>query len=222
MSRKVISVVVVVVVALAVIAGAVAWFVPVLKVESIEFTGATRTDTELAQDLSGINTGDNFLRVDATAAARAIVDMPWVDTVTVNRKLPSTVEIILEEREPAVFVRRADGDHIIDSEGLPIIIGTPPFGAIEVTGTREDDPDVLPAVIDIVNALNDYDPALKETVASIHAPDRFDVLLRLKDGREIYWGSSENNHDKAVAMSTVIKREGQYWNISSPSMVTVR
>lgn len=222
MRKKVIAIVVSVVVVLVAILAAVAWFIPILKVESIEITGATRTDTELAEELSGISSGDNLLRIDATAAALAIADMPWVSSVTVNRKLPSTVEIDLSEREAAVFVNRADGDHIIDTDGLPIIIGAPPFGTIEVTGTREDDPDVLPAVIEALNAINDYEPELKGQIAAIDAPDRFDLLLRLDDGREIYWGSSENNHDKAVALSAVIKREGQEWNISSPSMVTVR
>ena len=73
-----------------------------------------------------------------------------------------------------------------------------------------------------IRSLLDENAQLKEQIATIDAPDRFDILLRLNDGREIYWGSSENNHDKAVALSTVIKREGQEWNISSPSMVTVR
>lgn len=222
MPKKIIAIVVAVFVLLAMTLAVVAWFVPLFKVSSIEITGATRTDTDIARELSGIEVGDNFLRIDETAAGLAIVDMPWVSSVTVNRTLPSTVEIALEEREPAVFVRGRDGDLIIDTEGLPVLIGTPPFGTIEVTGTRDDDPDVLPAVIDIITAINDYEPELKEQIATIDAPDRFDILIRLTDGREIYWGSSENNHDKAVAMSTVINREGQQWNISSPSMVTVR
>lgn len=222
MSKKIIAAVIAVVVALMLIFAAVAWFVPVFKVNSVVVTGATRTDTEQAEELSGINHGDNFFRIDATQAALAIAEMPWVSSVTVNRQFPSTVEITLTEREAAVFINRADGTHVIDTEGLPVIIGTPPFGTVEVTGTSEDDPDVLPAVIEVINAIDAYQPELKKEIATVDAPDRFDILLRLNDGREIYWGSSENNHDKAVALSTVIKREGQRWNISSPSMVTVR
>jgi len=222
MSRKAIALITTAVVVLIAIAVAVAWFVPVFKVESIEINGAVRTDTEVAREVSGITAGDNLLRIDATAAAHAIAEMPWVASVTLNRKLPSTVDITLTEREAAVFIRRSDGDHIIDTEGQPIVIGTPPVGTIEVTGTRYDDPDVLPAVIDVITAIDDHDPKLREVIATIEAPDQFDILLRLTDGREVYWGSSENNHDKAVALSTVIQREGQRWNISSPSMVTVR
>lgn len=222
MSKKAIALVTTAVIVLVAIAAAAAWFVPVFKVESIEINGAVRTDTEVAREVSGITAGDNLLRIDATGAAYAIAEMPWVSSVTLNRRLPSTVEITLTEREAAVFIRRPDGEHIIDTEGQPIVIGTPPVGTVEVTGIREDEPEVLPAVIDIIRAIDDYDPGLRNIIATIEAPDQFDVLLRLTDGREVYWGSSENNHDKAVALSTVVQREGQRWNISSPSMVTVR
>lgn len=222
MSRKVIVIVVSVIVIVAAVFAAVAWFVPVLKVANVQVTGATRTDPDQVVEVSGIREGDNLLRINATDAALAVVDLPWVGSVTVNRKLPDTVEVKLTEREAVVFVNRPDGDHVIDTEGLPIIIGAPPFGTIGITGTQEEDPDVLPDVIAVVNAIDAYDSELKGQIESIHAPDRFDILLKLNDGREIYWGSAENNHDKAVAMSTVIKREGQHWNVSSPSMVTVR
>lgn len=201
---------------------AVAWFFPLLKVTGIEVTGATRTDPEIVEEVSGIAPGDNLLRVDATGAARNIVELPWVASVTVDRVLPGTVAVTLVEREAVIYVPRADGDHVIDSEGRPIIIGQPPFGTVQVTGTDEEDPEVLPAVISVVEAIRDRDPGLTGRIDSIEARDQFDILIRLTDGREVYWGSAENNPDKAVALSTVITREGQHWNISSPTMVTVR
>ncbi|BAU96490.1 cell division protein FtsQ [Corynebacterium suranareeae] len=222
MNKKVIAIVVGVVVAVAAILGVVAWFVPILKVGTIEVTGATRTDPDQVVEVSGIVEGENLLRIDATSAGHNIVGLPWVKSVTVNRTLPSTVTVDLVEREPAVFVKRSDGDHIFDSEGKEILIGTPPVGTVEVSGTDEQNTEVFPAVIEVINAIKLQDAQMVENIQIVDAPDQFDISLKLNDGREIYWGSSENNHDKAVAMSTVLKREGQHWNISSPSMVTVR
>ncbi|GFK19440.1 cell division protein FtsQ [Corynebacterium glutamicum] len=222
MNKKVIAIVVGVVVVLVAILGVVAWFVPILKVGNIEVTGATRTDPDQVLEVSGIVEGENLFRVDATAAGQNIVELPWVKSVTVNRALPSTITVELTEREPAVFIKRADGDHVIDTEGKEIIIGTPPVGTVEVSGADEGNSEVLPAVIAVINAIKAQDEQMTESIQVVEAPDQFDILLKMNDGREIYWGSSENNHDKAVAMSTVLKREGQRWNISSPSMVTVR
>ncbi|WP_080794087.1 cell division protein FtsQ/DivIB [Corynebacterium pacaense] len=222
MRRKTVTWSIVALILLVVIGAAVTWFVPVFRVGSIEITGATRTDPTEVEEVSGIAEGSNLLRMDATAAATSIAALPWVESVTVNRRLPSTVQIDLVEREAAVFVRRGDGDHVIDTSGRAIIIGTPPPGSIEVRGAREDDPDVLPAVTAVLAAIDAQDPQLRTLIADIQAPDQFDISLHLTDGREIYWGSSDNNHDKAVALATVVKREGGSWNISSPSMVTVR
>ncbi|ANE04401.1 cell division protein FtsQ [Corynebacterium crudilactis] len=222
MNKKVIAIVIGAVVVLVAILGMVAWFVPILKVGNIDVAGATRTDPDQVLEVSGIVEGENLLRVDATSAALNIVELPWVKSVTVNRSLPSTMTVDLVEREPAVFVKRSDGDHVIDSEGKEIIIGTPPVGTVEVAGADEENSEVLPAVIAAINAIKEQDAQIIENIEVVEAPDQFDILFKMKDGREIYWGSSDNSHDKAVAMSTVLKREGQHWNISSPTMVTVR
>lgn len=219
---RLVAVIIAAVLVLVAVLAAVAWFFPLLKVSGIEVSGATRTDPDIVEEVSGITPGDNLLRVDATTAARNIAELPWVSSVTVERVLPATVAVTLVEREAVVYVPQADGDHVIDTAGKTIIIGPPPYGAVQVTGVAPEDDAVLPAAISVVTAIRDRDPALLEQIDSVEARDQFDILIRLRDGREIYWGSAENNHDKAVAMSTVITREGQHWNISSPTMVTVR
>lgn len=222
MKKKTIAIVVAVLVAIAAILGAVAWFVPILKVSSIEVNGTAATDPAAVIETSGIVEGENLLRVNVNSAAHNIVELPWVKSVTINRKLPGTISVEVQERVAAVFQSSADGDVIYDTEGKAIIIGTPPPGTVEVKATDADNPEILPAVISVINSIREQDAAMLNNVATVEAPDQFDILLKLKDGREIYWGSAENNHDKAVAMSTVLKREGQHWNISSPSMVSVR
>ncbi|MFP7364465.1 FtsQ-type POTRA domain-containing protein [Corynebacterium callunae] len=220
--KKTIAIAAVSLVVIAAILAVVAWFVPILKVNTIEVTGAPITGAVVVEETSGITVGENLLRVDASGAAHKIAELPWVKTVTINRKIPSTIAIEVQERVAAVFQNTADGNVIYDTEGKPIIIGTPPPGTVEVTATDAANEAILPAVISVINSIRDQDAALLNNVATVEAPDQYDILLKLKDGREIYWGSAENNHDKAVAMATVVKREGQHWNISSPSMVSVR
>lgn len=222
MRRKTLGWAIAALLVLAVVLAAVSWFIPIFKVGTIEITGAVRTDPAEIEEVSGIIDGGNLLRLDATAAATSIAALPWVDSVTVSQHLPSTVDIELVEREAALYVRRADGEHVIDTEGRTILIGAPPSEAIEVSGTKEDDSDVLPAVIDVIRAIDAHDHNVRGLIASIDAPDQFSMTLHMTDGKEIFWGSSDNSHDKAVALATVVKREGQSWNISSPSMVTVR
>ncbi|MCP1771552.1 cell division protein FtsQ [Neisseria perflava] len=77
----------------------------------------------------------NIFRADVNGARGALQQMPWVDSALVRRRLPDTVEIILEERVP-VAKWRAGG--LVDSKGnvfqaevetkLPVFEGQPGTG----------------------------------------------------------------------------------------------
>lgn len=62
----------------------------------------------------------------------------------------------------------------------------------------------------------------REAVESIEARSPNTFVLKLNDGRTVVWGASENNANKALALDTVLQREGQEFNISNPQQVTVR
>ena len=46
------------------------------------------------------------------------------------------------------------------------------------------------------------------------------MTFHLKDERTVFWGASEDNANKALAFETILKMEGQNWNISNPELVT--
>ena len=77
--------VVAVVIALAV------YFFPIIRVASFDVQGANNVDTREIEVASGIQKGENLLRIDTAAAAQRIAAVPWVKKVTVERALPGTV-----------------------------------------------------------------------------------------------------------------------------------
>lgn len=56
----------------------------------------------------------NILRADVNSAQEAFAQLPWVDSVTVRRRLPDTVEILLTERVP---IARWKNSGLVDSKG---------------------------------------------------------------------------------------------------------
>ena len=88
-----------------------------------------------------------------------------------------------------------------------------------ITETNEDDQKLFADAISVLKSLDDTSRA---AVARIKAPSQYEFSLITHDDREIYWGAPENNHDKAVATKTVLQREGAYWNVSAPGLVTTR
>lgn len=219
MSKKLIAAVLAGLVALAVIVTGVVWAFPVFKVTEYDIIGTERLPVETVQEATGVAPGDNLVRVDAQEAAAGVAQLPWVRTATVTRQWPSTLGVEITERRAVLFADEEDGTHLIDETGTPFIIDTPPEGAVEVTGEGRDDPEVLAAVTEVVESLPEH---VRGQVARVDAPSDRDIELHLHDGRTVYWGSAQNNHDKALAMETVLTRQGQHWNISSPTMVTVR
>ncbi|QGU07804.1 Cell division protein FtsQ [Corynebacterium occultum] len=195
------------------------WAVPILKVENIEVSGTRHLPEEEVREVSGIATEENMLRVNVAAAASAVADSPWVKAVSVRRNWPATISIDVTERNAVLFTDTAEGIKLIDESGVPFLIGEPPAETVEVTGDANDDTAELVEVAEVVAAV---DPAVREQVARVEVPSALEITFHLHDGRSVYWGANRDNHDKALAMETVLSREGQHWNISNPTMVTVR
>ncbi len=68
---------------------------------------------------SGIEPGQNiFFGIDKKKAKKGLMEDPYIKNVTVERNLPKTVNIIVEERAEAAAVPFADKYIITDVEGL--------------------------------------------------------------------------------------------------------
>ncbi len=66
------------------------------NVQQVEITGSTRSQEEILQ-IAGVTVGDNLFRINLEAIEEALMqEITTVDGVTVNRKLPSTLEIVFE------------------------------------------------------------------------------------------------------------------------------
>lgn len=219
MSRRTILRVVAATVAVLLLLVGALWVFPILRVGGYAVTGQDRTPEGQVIEATGVSPGDNLVRVDAGQAARGVAELPWVRSATVARQWPDTLRVEIVERQALLHSRESDGVHLIDETGRPFIIDTPPETSVEVTGDMREDPEALEDVAAVVSSLPEH---VRSMVASVEAPGRYELTLLLHDGRTVYWGASENNHDKSLAMQTAIQRTGEHWNVSNPSLVTVR
>lgn len=216
------AVVGVVVVLVAVLLAAVLYFAPVFRVRTVEVSGTTHYTADEVQAASGIATGDNLLRFSADAAAAGIATLPWVLSASVERVLPDTVSVDLEERTPVLYLGEGEGAALIDTTGTAFTTGTPPEGTVQLVVNDDSadtiSGDVLSALITAVTALDD---ATRGEVASVTAPTDREIEFTMRDGRTVYWGTSDEAEAKARAMRTALTQEGQHWNVSAPQLITV-
>lgn len=204
---------------LAVAGAVVVYTVPVFSVDHVEVTGNQRIADEDIRAAAQVPEGENLLRVDTVAAASGVVADPWIDRATVHRSLPSTLVIDVTERTAVAWIDTPEGTTLIDASGTPFIREQPPAEAIHVTGSAIDDDAVLEGAVDIAGSLTDE---LRTRIESLDADDPYTYTLLLDDGRRVFWGESADNENKALALETVVQREGGEWDISNPSLVTVR
>lgn len=113
---------------------------PFFGLKTLTFTGLERaTEAELRR-VSGLAAGQNLFLMDPQALERAMLQHPWISTLEVSRRFPSTVVVEALEHVPVAVTILGDL-YLVDAEGEPfkrVQVGDD-FDLPLITGvTRED------------------------------------------------------------------------------------
>ena len=159
-----------------------------LQIDRMVVRGHARLSTgEVLALVEGLR-GQNILAVDLDAWQQKLLSSPWVESATIRRLLPSTVEILVHERGPMGIGRLGTAMYLIDPKGviideygpayadidLPIIdgIGAPPRASSIVDIARAE------FATRVVLALSTR-PELAKRVSQIDVSNLHDAVLIL-------------------------------------------
>ena len=133
--------------------------------------------------------GQNILAVDLDEWQQKLLSSPWVESATIRRVLPSTVEISVRERRPMGIGRLGTAMYLVDARGviideygpayadidLPIIdgIGAPPQDGGSIVDVARAE--FAARVIGAISAR----PELARRVSQIDVSDLHDAVLIL-------------------------------------------
>lgn len=90
------------------------------RVEDILVEGRVNADAAQLLAVLDRDKGSPIFSFDPAAAKREIEKLSWVKSVRVERRLPDTIFIRLEERKPLALWQRGDEIILIDEEGKPL------------------------------------------------------------------------------------------------------
>ena len=76
--------------------------------------------------------GQNILAVSLEEWQRKLLSSPWVENATIRRVLPSTLEILVEERRPMGIGRLGTATYLIDGKGVIIDEYGPAYADIDL------------------------------------------------------------------------------------------
>ena len=105
---------------------------PSLQIGHMVIRGQVRLSTgEVLALVDGLR-GQNILAVDLEAWQERLLSSPWVESATIRRILPSTVEIVVHERRPMGIGRLGTAMYLIDPGGVIIDEYGPAYADIDL------------------------------------------------------------------------------------------
>ncbi|NUT51458.1 MAG: FtsQ-type POTRA domain-containing protein [Saccharothrix sp.] len=191
------------------------WFTPALGVRDVEVQGVVELTADQVREAAAVEPGTPLVRLDVDAVAGRVRELPRVAGVEVERVLPGTVRLTVDEREPVGVVTAADGAHLVDGTGKDYAtVGQPPAGLPELKASAD-------ALVAAVTVLTGVPAPLREDVLVVSADSPSDVRLTLSRDREVRWGSPADTPRKAAVLEVLMTRKGTVFDVSSPELPTV-
>lgn len=192
---------------------AILYFSPVLATKRITTTGNHLLKEETVVEKLGELTDKPLPQITDGEVATILADESAISSSRVQVELPDTLIVHLIEYDPVVIVKTGsksakfelynslgqsikalDGAKEAESFKLPII---------DSKQATED-----PAVFEtITKVLGEVDGSLRSQMSSAEAKTVDSVILKLKDGRQIFWGNAENNGNKIAVLNALMKSE---------------
>lgn len=105
---------------------------PLLKIDHILVNGNHRLATEEVLSTLGGLRGENIVLSDLDAWRERLVAQPWVRDATFRRSLPSTVEVMVSEREPIGIGRQKGQLFLVDERGAVIDTYGPQYADLDL------------------------------------------------------------------------------------------
>ncbi len=216
-------------IAVAVLGAAVwgAFWSPLLDVRRVQVVGARNSDVDDVRAAVALGSGDNLLLLSTGDVAADVEALPWVKSAEVDRRLPGTVRIRIEERRPAVVVTGASGSWTIDRTGVVLEEGgsraLPTLTGAMLSRPQPGQQIAIPEVRNALAVWRSLPAKVKRDVASVVAPAGERIAVALEDGTVVRYGGADRlaaKNEVLVALLERLDSEGRaatYVDVSSPS-----
>lgn len=93
-----------------------------LKIDNINIKGNSIIEDATIISASRINLGENILSIKKSNVKHELELLPYIKTATIKQKLPDTINISVEEREPILQIRSISSYILTDIEGISLEI----------------------------------------------------------------------------------------------------
>lgn len=165
---------------------------PRFGVQTIDTRGTVHLLSEDVARIGEIHISDNIFALDLEGARKKLLAHPFIESVSITRRLPGAIRIDIVEREPAALVAMGGGLYLTTREGeifkkaeptdffdLPIVTG---IASDRVATDREGVARRIARGLDIASEYERLSVAKRHGIQEIHIPE--DGTLSLVVGKE--------------------------------------
>lgn len=191
-----------------------------LAVKKVTVQGTSYLRPAAVREAADVPRGEPLATVDLARAQDLVSALRAVREVDVTRQWPSTIRITVTEREPVAVVQTGELIRGLDAEGVLFRDYARRPGNLPLVQAAVDaDEKALAEAAEVAGALP-ADLNRRVTVLNVDSVDA--ISLRLRNGKEVLWGSADDSDLKAKVLVALIKEPGRIYDVSAPSLATVR
>jgi cell division protein FtsQ len=202
--------------------GYLVWMSPVLALRTVLVDGSGAPAlTGQVREAVAVPVGTPLVRIDLAAVRDRVAAVGPVATAQVRREWPHTLVVTVTQRVPLAATQANGRWWLLDATGKPYrrVPSRPAdLMPIQLATPGEGDRATLAAL----GVLGTLPEAIRTQVTGIVAPSAYDISLTLTGGRTVLWGANTDGARKIAALPAVLARPGHTYDITDPTLVTVR
>ena len=187
----------------------VAFFSPLLDVKRVRLVGSKHTSASEVLDATGVR-GDNLLLVSTGRLETEIKSLPWVAAAKVDRILPDTVRVKIEERRAALVISGLRSTWTVDGAGRVLQVGAVrdlPVLEAAVTGSLEPGAVVTDdGSLAVLRMWRSLPSKMRARIVAIFAPSAERISFSLVDRTLIRYGNAHMLTAKARVLEALLAR----------------
>lgn len=189
-------------------------FSPVLSTRSVRVAGTKVLTKSKVLEAAAVTFGTPLLWIDPGVIADRVAGLPPVDHVSVVRSWPDAVTIEIAERKPRLAIAYGTGYLLADAKGVVFqAVDHAPSGLVRVEG----DPDDQQVLVDVGIVYSSLSPETAAKVARIEAQGHDAIVLRMRNGSRVMWGSAADSTLKSEVVDALLAMGGSSFDVSAPS-----
>lgn len=203
----------------AIVAGVVYLFhSPVLSVKTLDIEGVENAGVEPVLASHGIAIGEPLIWTDVTGASEALGEDPWVESVSVERRWPTRVNVSVAERSPVAAV----GGVAVAVDG--VILPNAPVDGLPVVAIEGEAVDGRYPGQEIIGALRFVAAIRPDLAGSTSIGSSPEGLVAVVFGYTVRLGRPVDMEEKARALGPVLDEappEGSEITLVAPARPSV-